>query len=76
MAHKKFGVNMTKLCRDTASDAVWHLSSKFVDALNENCFVYRHKIPNIFQIGLKMIRVKFGENRTNSLGVRKSRFSK
>ncbi len=42
----KFGVNMSKLCRDTASDAVWHLSRKFVDALNENCFVYRHEIHN------------------------------
>ncbi len=44
MAHTKFGVNMSKLCRDTASDAVWHLSSKFNDALNENRFVYRHEI--------------------------------
>uniref|UniRef100_A0A673I8W5 long-chain-fatty-acid--CoA ligase n=1 Tax=Sinocyclocheilus rhinocerous TaxID=307959 RepID=A0A673I8W5_9TELE len=33
MAHTKFGVNMSKLCRDTASDAVWHLSSQFVDAV-------------------------------------------
>ncbi len=33
MAHSKFGVNMSKLCRDTASDADWYLSSKFVDVL-------------------------------------------
>ena len=46
MTHAKFGVNISKLCRDTASDAVWHLSSKFVDTLNENRFVYRHEIHN------------------------------
>ncbi len=74
MAHTKFGVNMSKLCRDTASDAVWHLSSKFVDALNKNCFVYRHKIHKFDQLSLKMI--KFCENRNNGLGgVRKRRFS-
>ncbi len=40
MSHTKFGVNMSKFHRDTASVAVWHLSSKFVDALNEIRFVY------------------------------------
>ncbi len=55
MAHTKFGVNMSKLCRDTDSDAVWHLSSKFVDALNENRFVFRHEIHNFCQHGLMMI---------------------
>ncbi len=44
MAHTKFGVNMSKLCKGTASGAVWHLFSKFVDAINENRFVYRHEI--------------------------------
>ncbi len=39
-AHTKFGVNMSKLCRDTVSDAVWHHSSKFVDVLNENVLGY------------------------------------
>ncbi len=46
MAHTKFGANMSKLCRDTASDVFWHLTNKFVDALNENRFVYRHEIHN------------------------------
>ncbi len=44
MAHTTFGVSMSKLCRDTASDAVWHLSRTFVDAINKNRFVYRHKL--------------------------------
>ncbi len=44
MSHTQFGVNMAKFRLDTASDAVWHLSSKFVDALNKNRFVYQHKI--------------------------------
>jgi len=35
MAHTKFGVDISKLCRDTALGAVWYLSSKFVDALNK-----------------------------------------
>ncbi len=38
MAHTKFGVSMSKLCRDTASDAVWHLSRTFVDAINKKTF--------------------------------------
>ncbi len=42
MAHTKFGVNMSKLCRDTASDTVWHYASTFV-ALFKNRFVYGHK---------------------------------
>ncbi len=42
MAHLKFGVNMSKPCRNTES--VWHLSSKLVDALIKNNFVYRHEI--------------------------------
>ena len=46
MAHAKFGVNMSNLCRDTASDTFWHPSSKFVGALNKNRFVYRHEIHN------------------------------
>ncbi len=35
MTHIKFGVNMSKLCRDTASDAVWHHAIKFINAVNE-----------------------------------------
>ncbi len=46
MAHTKFGVNLSMLCRDTASDAVWHHSSKFVDVSNDNHFIYRHEIHN------------------------------
>ena len=46
MAHTKFGANMSKLCRDTASDVFWHLTNKFIDALNENLFVYQHEIHN------------------------------
>ena len=46
MAHTKFGTNMSKLCRDTASDVFWHLTNKFVDALNENSFIYRLEIHN------------------------------
>ncbi len=41
---------MPKLCRDTALDAVWHYSSKFVDALNDKCFVYHHKIHNFLTL--------------------------
>ncbi len=39
MAHAKSGVNMSKFCRDTASYVVLHHCSKFVDALNDNCFL-------------------------------------
>ena len=46
MSHIKFCVNISNLCRDTASDAVWHLSSKFVGTLIENGYVYRHKFHN------------------------------
>ncbi len=45
MAHTKFGVNMSKLCRDIASDAVWHLSSKFIDALNDNSLYISTRNP-------------------------------
>ncbi len=40
MVHANFGANMSKLCRDTVSEAVWHHSSKFVVVLNANCFIY------------------------------------
>ncbi len=39
MAHTKFGVNMSRLCKDTVSGAVWYDSSKSVDVLNDNHFV-------------------------------------
>ncbi len=35
MTHIEFGVSMSKLCRDTTSDAVWHHSSTFINAVNE-----------------------------------------
>ncbi len=39
--HIKFGVNMLKLCRGTASDVVWHHDIKFVDRVNENSLIYK-----------------------------------
>ncbi len=36
----KFGVNKSKHCKDAASDAVRQHSIKFVDALNNNHFIY------------------------------------
>ncbi len=62
MAHTNFSGSMSKLCRDTASDALQHHASKFIDALNKNRLVYW---------------VEFSKNQTNILGgVWKSRFSK
>lgn len=49
VTHTKFGVNMPKPSRDKASDAVWHYANKFVDALNENVFVYWHEIHTFLQ---------------------------
>ncbi len=46
MAHTKFGVNMSKLCRDIASDVVWYCASKFVYVLNKIHFVYLNKTHN------------------------------
>ncbi len=46
--YTKFGVNMSKLCKDTAS--VWHFSRKFVNALDENRFGYRHEIHNFLPV--------------------------
>ncbi len=46
MAHTKFAVNLSKLCRDTASDAVWHHANKFIDALFENGLVYQKAFDN------------------------------
>ncbi len=46
MAHTQFGVNMSKLCRDIASDVVWYCASKFVYVLNKIHFVYLNKTHN------------------------------
>ncbi len=44
ITHAKFGVNMTKHGKDSASDAVRLHSSKCIDALNNNQFRYRQKM--------------------------------
>ncbi len=44
MAHTKFGVNMPKHCRDTASSVILASCLKFVVVVCENRFVYQHKI--------------------------------
>ncbi len=46
MAHTKFGVNMPKHCRDTASSVILASCLKFVVVVCENCLVYHHKIHN------------------------------
>ncbi len=44
MTHTKFGVNMPKHCRDTASSLILASCLKFVAVVCENGLVYQHKI--------------------------------
>ncbi len=46
MVHTKFGVNIPKHCRDTASSVILASCLKFVAVVCENCFVYQHEIHN------------------------------
>ncbi len=46
MLGDKFRINILKICRDTASDAVWHHVIKSIDVKIFNDFVYRQEIHN------------------------------
>lgn len=45
--HAKFGVNISDLHRETASDEVWHHAIKLIDAKYKNSFIYGHEIHNV-----------------------------
>ncbi len=44
MAHTKFGVNLPKHCRDTASSVILASCLKIVAVVCVNRFVYQHNI--------------------------------
>lgn len=44
MTHAKFGVNMSKHCRDTASRVIFASWLNSVAVVYENCFVYQSEI--------------------------------
>lgn len=56
MTHIKFDVNMSEICRDTASDAVSHHAID-TKSITSCC------------LGLKMIWVEFGDNQASGLKV-------
>ncbi len=68
MAHTKFGVSMSKLCRDTASDVVWHHASNLLRYYTKAVLYITMKSITLCQHSLKMILLDFGENRTCGLG--------
>ncbi len=65
MAHAKFGVNMPKHCRDTASSVVLASCLKFISVACKTVLSINTKFTNLCKHGLKMIWFDSSENRTN-----------
>ncbi len=55
MAHTKFGVNMSKICRDTASEEVWHHASNLLHYYTKMLLSINTKSVTFCQHSLKMI---------------------